>query len=737
MILYQPQIASWTGQSQMTAYAAVSYQAKGAKEAALGTLKIESNTRVAVEERLVNFSQFTIGEAHFPTVAKDQVGTVVKDITSAVPMEERIIALDRVLAGVDGSQIVPKNVDGVKADPPAIFYSAKPAVLVNFDGNPIWSPIAANDLKFAVNTNWDVFELGTTKAYYLRVDNSWLTSYSVHGPFTVASPLPPSFSKLPADENWKEVKSAIPGKPLTAAQIPTIFVSALPAELILTKGEPTYAPVAGTGLLWVNNTESDIFRAGKTGAFYYLISGRWFSAPALSGPWTFATLKLPDDFKRIPLEHERSRVLASVPGTPQAVEAVLLAQVPQTAVVNRKQIKAPEVNYQGDPQFVPIPSTTVSRAVNTDKDIIKVGDVYYMCFQGVWFMGKSATGPWEAATSVPGQIYEIPVSSPAHNVTYVTVEDSDDDTATYVAAAAYTGMMVAWGCAVWGTGYYYPPYVWYGGGYPAYYGHYPSYGYGASYNPWTGAYTRGGGVYGPYGGAGMAARYNPRTGTYSRGAAAYGPYGAAGAARAYNPRTGASAATRQGASTYGSWGSTAVKRGDDWATTQRVTNNRTGNTTRVTRTDDGSAISRNTGGPGGRSTVGMNDSGDMFAGHDGSVYKKQEGGGWQKYENGGWNDVPDATPQQREQAQQARDKATSARDGASTTPASRDTASSTSRDKSSSSATAGQLERDYAAREQGAQRTRDSTTSRGSSGGGGGSYRPSGGGGRARSGGRR
>ena len=167
-------------------------------------------------------------------------------------------------------------------------------------------------------------------------------------------------------------------------------------------------------------------------------------------------------------------MLASVPGTPQAVEAVLLAQVPQTAVVNRKQIKAPEVNYQGDPQFVPIPSTTVSRAVNTDKDIIKVGDLYYMCFQGVWFMGKSATGPWEAATSVPGQIYEIPVSSPAHNVTYVTVEDSDDDTATYVAAAAYTGMMVAWGCAVWGTGYYYPPYVWYGGGYPAYYGHYPS-----------------------------------------------------------------------------------------------------------------------------------------------------------------------------------------------------------------------------------------------------------------------
>ena len=41
--------------------------------------------------------------------------------------------------------------------------------------------------------------------------------------------------------------------------------------------------------------------------------------------------------------------------------------------------------------------TTVQRAVNTDKDVFKVGDLYYMCYQGVWFVGKTATGPWEVA----------------------------------------------------------------------------------------------------------------------------------------------------------------------------------------------------------------------------------------------------------------------------------------------------------------------------------------------------
>ena len=51
---------------------------------------------------------------------------------------------------------------------------------------------------------------------------------------------------------------------------------------------------------------------------YYLVAGRWFSAPDFTGPWTFATPSMPEDFKKIPLEHERSRVLASVPGTDQA-----------------------------------------------------------------------------------------------------------------------------------------------------------------------------------------------------------------------------------------------------------------------------------------------------------------------------------------------------------------------------------------------------------------------------------
>ena len=142
----------------MVGFGAVSYQPKGAQKPELGTIKVESDTAVSVAERLVQFTPVQVAEVKFSTARRDQTREVVGTITDGIPDQERVIALDRVLAHLDTSKIIPKNVEGVKADPPPIFFSTKPAVLVNVDGDPIWSPIKDNDLKFAVNTNWDLFQ---------------------------------------------------------------------------------------------------------------------------------------------------------------------------------------------------------------------------------------------------------------------------------------------------------------------------------------------------------------------------------------------------------------------------------------------------------------------------------------------------------------------------------------------------------------------------------------------------
>ena len=319
-------------------------------------------------------------------------------------------------------------------------------------------------------------------------------------------------------------------------------MSTTPAELILLRGPASYVTVGNTKLLWVNNTGKRRLPAGQD---------RPGLLPDLRPLVQRAGLHRPVDVRdadaaaRVQADPALARPLARArvgaghrPGR-RGRAARAESRTPRR--INKKEIKAPEVAYQGDAAVRSDPEDDRRSARPTPTRTSSRSATCITC-------ASRASGSCRAPRAVRGQrpdpcpseIYEIPVSSPSHNVTYVTVEDDDDDDwAVYATAAAYTGMMIGWGCAVWGSGYYYPPYVGYGGFYPAYYPHYPTYGYGASYNPWTGAYSRGMVVYGPYGGAGVGARYNPRTGTYSRGAAAYGPYGSRGAASAYNPRTGA------------------------------------------------------------------------------------------------------------------------------------------------------------------------------------------------------
>ena len=210
---------------------------------------------------------------------------------------ERVIALDRVLANIDTSKIIPKNVEGVKADPPPIFFSKTSAVLVNIDGDPIWAPIPQNDLKTAVNTNWDLFEHAPTKTYYLRNDRVWLKAADVKGPWGPAGTLPESFKKLPADDNWKEVKAS-PPRPVDQRQPGAEGVrqhaaggvdsAARRAELSGRPGGETVSSGSATPRATCSGWASKA-------PVYFLVAGRWFSAPDFTGPWTFATPNLPAD----------------------------------------------------------------------------------------------------------------------------------------------------------------------------------------------------------------------------------------------------------------------------------------------------------------------------------------------------------------------------------------------------------------------------------------------------------
>src|SRR5664279_124046 len=187
-------------------------------------------------------------------------------------------------------------------------------------------------------------------------------------------------SQVPANSNFTSLKQFIPAPPGSTATSPVVYYSATPAEIIVFGGPPQWTPIPGTQLSYGANTGSPVFKYSPNGAYYFLTSGRWFTASGPLGPWTFASYSLPPDFASIPPDSPQGGVLASVPGTPEAEDAVLIAQIPTTVTVNPTEAaKEAKVSYVGEPQFQPIEGTSMQYAVNTPNKVILVGSQYYMC----------------------------------------------------------------------------------------------------------------------------------------------------------------------------------------------------------------------------------------------------------------------------------------------------------------------------------------------------------------------
>src|SRR5205809_7722544 len=656
LIIYQPQVDDWKNFQELTWRMAVSLTPKGGKEV-VGVVEMKGNTDVDNVAKVVIITNPQVTGTHFPSLDQATAQKVAHSFKTFIP-PTLSISLHRLIASLPMQQ-APAGVQ-LNNDPPKIFVGYRPSILLNVDGEPAPSEVPKTNLKFVVNTQWPLFFDNQNSSYFLAVGQQWLTTNSLDGQWSPAKKLPPEMSKVPQDKQWSELKKIIPLPVQSGRVTPAVFYSDKPAEVILFDGQPVYAQVPDTQLTYATNTDSVVFVFTPTQQFYYLTAGRWFSAMDLQGPWTYATPNLPPDFARIPQSSPASAILASVPGTDEAKDAVLLAQVPTTMTVKPAEAAAKvKVEYGGEPKFEPIEGTSMSYATNTQDKVIKVGDVYYLCLQGVWFMSPNPKGPCTTCTSVPQEIYTIPPSSPVYNVTYVTQTSNPDGTVQASYTAGYLGGFIlgaATGAIIAnGSGYYWPPYVYHPPyGYAAYYPWATPYGgayYGtAHYNSATGAYGWSQTAYGPYGSATRGAAYNPYTGTAARGATVSTPYGSRSAAQAYNPYTGTYAQTRQGSSPNAQWGSSYVSRGNQSATMGHYST-ANGTVAGISGSQGGKAIGAST--AWGNTAAGKTASGNMYAGHDGNVYKNT-GNGWQKYDNGSWNSVNKPQPnwQQAESSQQ-------------------------------------------------------------------------------------
>src|SRR6059058_2714303 len=601
---------------------AVSLTPKSGKEV-VGVVEMKGNTDIDNVAKVAVITNPQVTGTYFPSLDQATKEKMEQLFKSFVPSTVSI-SLHRLIASVP-KQEAPAGVQ-LNNEPPKIFVGYRPSILLSVDGEPSLSEVPNTNLKFVVNTQWPLFFDNTNSSYYLAVGQQWLTTNNLDGRWSPTKKLPQEMSKVAQDKQWSDLKKMIPPPAKSGGATPAVFYSDKPSEVILFDGQPVYAQIPDTQLEYATNTNSVVFVFTPRQQFYYLTAGRWFSAMDLQGPWTYATSDLPADFAKIPLNTPASAILASVPGTEEAKDAVLLAQVPTTITVNQKQAATKvKVEYAGDPKFEPIKGTSMAYATNTPDKVIKVGDVYYLCLQSVWFMSPNSQGPWTTCTSVPQEIYTIPPSSPVYNVTYVTQTANPDNTVTASYTAGYLGTFIL-GAATGailadGSGYWGQPYC-----------------YGGYYYPYPATYC--GAYYGGYGYHYPTPYYDSATGAYGWKQTAYGPYGSATRGAGYNPYTGTYARAGQGSSPNAQWGSSYVSRGNQSATMGHYST-ANGTVAGAEGSQGGKAAASST--KWGNTAAGKTASGNMYAGHDGNVYKNT-GNGWQKYDNGSWNSVNKPQP---------------------------------------------------------------------------------------------
>src|SRR5213593_4351492 len=369
LIIYQPQVDDWKNFQDLSWRMAVSLTPKGGKQV-VGVVEMKGHTDIDNVAKVAVITNPESTGTYFPSLDQGTKEKVEQLFKSFVPPTVSI-SLHRLIASVPVQQAPP----GVQLnnDPPKIFVGYRPSILLSVDGEPVLSEVPNTNLKFVVNTQWPLFFDGGNSSYYIPVGQQWLTSNSLDGQWSPTKKLPRDMSKVAQDNEWSALKKIIPPPAKSGGVTPAVFYSDKPAEVILFDGQPVYSQIPDTQLTYATNTNSVVFVFTPTQQFYYLTAGRWFSASDLQGPWTYATPDLPADFATIPLSSPASAILASVPGTEEAKDAVLLAQVPTTMTIKPAEAPAKvKVEYGGEPKFEPIEGTSMAYATNTQDKVIQL-----------------------------------------------------------------------------------------------------------------------------------------------------------------------------------------------------------------------------------------------------------------------------------------------------------------------------------------------------------------------------
>jgi hypothetical protein len=500
LTIHHPVIDHWEDFRVVEGWIPIEVRLPDAKTQWVGAVRARANTRVDLARRVVALSGQQVLETRFSAPGAPE--EALRLARHAVSNHPHTIVLDALLHALASDFQVPAQGGDpaqLNHQPPRIVVAQQPTQLLLIDKKPVAAPVTGTGLEFVVNTDWKLFHHPLSGNWYVLNQGTWQSQAMLAtGGWRTTVELPDDFQLLALGDEWVEVRNAMPPR-LPAEDPPPFIVSLEPTELVQIDGPPRLQAAGDSGLRYVSNTDRDLFALGER--WYLLLSGRWFVAGDLDGPWSTVE-QLPDAFQAIPEAHPRARVRAAIPGTVESVVAMMEATLPRRREVSTEEADRLVAGYVGPPRFEPIEGTDLARAVNSPQYVFRHNNFYYLCHQAAWFMSRDPNGPWTVAHTVPDEIYRIPATDPAYFVTFlrpVAAANKDGRKAAFEFNGGYHGTFSTGVTVVQGTGWRYPPGLWYDPmGRPIYWSHPYTYGwYGSGYGPYGARFYHFGQYWGP------------------------------------------------------------------------------------------------------------------------------------------------------------------------------------------------------------------------------------------------
>jgi hypothetical protein len=182
--------------------------------------------------------------------------------------------------------------------------------------------------------------------------------------------------------------------------------------------EPRLVSVRGrSGVYYVRDSDVDVYRYGSN--WYMNYNGDWYSARSHRGPWLFV------GYRSVP------RVVYTVPAryrkhwrSPRDVHYTYRAgdgnRYSSATLRIGDRYNGPRLGFYEQPSMIRVPGTRVFYTHDSDLDVYRYGNYWYMNYNGDWYRAASYRGPWMFVgyRSVPREVYTVPSGYRRHWTDY-------------------------------------------------------------------------------------------------------------------------------------------------------------------------------------------------------------------------------------------------------------------------------------------------------------------------------